>query len=153
MTLGHLIFVFFPNKLSNIEIHFMDPIIKYMNPQNLRFFEICAMFTAQCPNHYIAITSNFAPSKFAHKLGSYKTSKRQKESKIFKNTCFEVLLTKIQNEIIFSQVSDRCYPAQQCYFCQIIGDLIFWCSSLNLKSVSYKFTLIRGVETNICLGI
>ena len=44
--------------------------------------------------------------------GSYKTSKWQKESKIFKNTCFEVLLTRIQNEIIFSQVSDRCYPAQ-----------------------------------------
>ena len=44
----------------------MVPIIKYMNPQNLRFFEICAMFTVLCPNHYIAITSNFAPSKFAH---------------------------------------------------------------------------------------
>ena len=34
-------------------------------------------------------------------FGSYKTSKRQKDSKILKITHFEVLLTKIQNEIIF----------------------------------------------------
>ena len=33
--------------------------------------------------------------------GSYKTSKQQKDSKLLKTTRFEVLLTKIQNEIRF----------------------------------------------------
>ena len=60
MAFGHLIFTFFPNILSNIEIYFMDPIIEYMNPQNLRFFGICGVSTALCPNHYITITSIFA---------------------------------------------------------------------------------------------
>ena len=60
--------IYFPNILSNIEIYLMDPIIKYINPQNLRFFEICAMLAVQCPNHYITITLIFAPSIFAQPI-------------------------------------------------------------------------------------
>ena len=60
---GPIIFLIY---CPDLQIYFMDPIIKYINPQNLRFFEICAIFTVQCPSHYITVTLIFAPSKFAH---------------------------------------------------------------------------------------
>ena len=59
-----------------------------------------------------------------------------------KTTCFEVLLTKIQNEIRFSQVSDRCFPAQMCYFCQHDLSSKYTAQSIwkkNLKCVINKF--------------
>ena len=36
------------------------PITTYINPQILRFFEICGVSTVRCPNHYITITLIFA---------------------------------------------------------------------------------------------
>ena len=45
---------------------------------------------------YSSLTSKCIPIP-----GSYKTSKQQKDSKLLKTTRFEVLLTKIQNEIRF----------------------------------------------------